>query len=105
MLRIWAAYLVLVCLLLQWIPDSLHILVHAHEKHTQHASPLEGELAFDSAHKHCKNPEKAMNSAWIQSFVSIVVGDFSFLEFASLACGQQPFGAFDFKSGRAPPAA
>lgn len=105
MLRVIAAYIVLVCLLLQWIPDSLHMLVHRDDEHTEHAFPIEGELSFDIAHKHCKNPEKALNAAWIQSFVSLHIAEIVFLEFASFGAKQQCIGAFDFKSGRAPPEA
>lgn len=105
MLRVIAAYIVLVCLLLQWIPDSLHVLVHRDDEHTEHAFPIEGELSFDIAHKHCKNPEKALNAAWIQSFVSLHIAEIVFLEFASFGAKQQCIGAFDFKSGRAPPEA
>ena len=105
MLRVIATYIVLVCLLLQWIPDSLHVLVHRDEEHTEHAFPIEGELSFDVAHKHCKNPEKALNAAWIQPFVSLHIAEIVFLEFASFGATKQSIGAFDFKSGRAPPEA
>jgi hypothetical protein len=103
MLRIITICIVLVCLLLQWIPDSLHVLVHRDEEHTEHAFPIEGELSFDVAHKHCKNPEKALNAAWIQPFVSLHIAEIVFLEFASFGATKQSIGAFDFKSGRAPP--
>ena len=105
MLRVIATYIVLVCLLLQWIPDSLHVLVHRDDEHTEHAFPIEGELSFDIAHKHCKNPEKALNAAWVQSFVSLHIAEIVFLEFAPFGAKQQSIGAFDFKSGRAPPEA
>ena len=105
MLRIITICIVLVCLLLQWIPDSLHVLVHRSEEHTEHGFPIEGELSFDVAHKHCKNPEKALNAAWIQPFVSLHIAEIIFLEFASFGATKQSIGAFDFKSGRAPPEA
>jgi len=103
MLRFIATHIVLVCLLLQWIPDSLHVLVHRGEEHTEHGFPIEDERSFDVAHTHCKNPEKALNVAWIQSFVSLHIAEIVFLEFASFGAKQQSIGAFDFKSGRAPP--
>lgn len=103
MLRVIVAYIVLVCLLLQWIPDTLHALVHTHEEHTHHANPLDGELAFDVAHKHCKNPEKALNSAWVRSSVSKYIATFSYIDFATRKEVQQCLEAYDFKSGRAPP--
>jgi len=103
MFRIIAAYIVLICLLLQWIPDTLHALVHNHEEHTHHSSPFDGELAFDVAHKHCKNPEKALNSAWVQSCVTKYIAAFSYLDFAKPEVVQLCIAAFDFKSGRAPP--
>jgi hypothetical protein len=105
MLRIITICIVLVCLLLQWIPDSLHMLVHHNDKHTEHAYPIAGELSFDVAHKHCKNPEKALNAAWIQSFVSLHIAEIVFLDFVSFGATLQTIGAFDFKSGRAPPEA
>ena len=105
MLRIITICIVLVCLLLQWIPDSLHVLVHRSEEHTEHGFPIEGELSFDVAHKHCKNPEKALNAACIQPFVSLHIAEIVFLEFASFGATKQSIGAFDFKSGRAPPEA
>lgn len=105
MLRILGTCLILCCLLLQWFPDSLHMLVHHNDEHTEHAYPIAGELSFDVAHKHCKSPEKALNAAWIQSLVSPHLVEIVFLEFVLFGAKQDCLGAFDFKSGRAPPEA
>jgi hypothetical protein len=96
---------VLVCLLLQWIPDALHLLVHYAEEHTQHALPKNGAVSFDVAHKHCKTPEKALNTGYLIEKIEAAFLQIKYNAYTAFSLEWPHIRKGNLKSGRAPPRA
>jgi hypothetical protein len=103
MLRNTGIILVLVCLLLQWFPDALHMLVHHADEHTQHALLKNGEASFDVAHKHCKTPEKAINAGYFPEKIESVFLQIRYTTPAPFALARPHVRKCNLKAGRAPP--
>ena len=103
MLRSIGIVLLLTCLLLQWVPDALHLLVHHDEEHTEHALPTKGDISFDIAHKHCKSPEKALNAGYFPAKIADAIIRISYNAHITFYAGWSPIRRCNLKSGRAPP--